>query len=69
MVTDSIIDYPCKYQEIQERYVDYVAQIDRIGDSSNIMSGTTKITDDPMKLKIARDWSRRNISCCNEISW
>ncbi len=55
MVTDSIIDYPCKYQEIQERYVDYVAQIDRIGDSSNIMSGTTKITDDPMELKIARD--------------
>ncbi|MEA3458994.1 MAG: citrate lyase subunit alpha, partial [Candidatus Thermoplasmatota archaeon] len=28
IVTDNVIDYPCQYQEIQERYVDYVAQID-----------------------------------------
>jgi len=53
IVTDNVIDYPCRYQEIQERYVDYVAQIDRVGDPSSIMSGTTKITEDPMKLKIA----------------
>ena len=32
---------------------DYVAQIDQIGDPKNIMSGTTEITKDPMKLKIA----------------
>lgn len=54
VVTDTIIDYPCEYQEIQERYVDYVAQIDCIGDPNKIMSGTTKITDDPMKLGIAQ---------------
>jgi len=40
-------------KEIQERYVDYVAQIDCVGDPKNIMSGTTEITKDPMKLKIA----------------
>jgi len=53
VVTDNVIEYPCKYQEIQERYVDYVAQIDCVGDPKNIMSGTTEITKDPMKLKIA----------------
>lgn len=55
VVTDNVVDYPCKYQEIQERHVDYVAQVDRIGDPRNIMSGTTKITEDPMKLQIAHD--------------
>ncbi len=55
IVTDNVVDYPCKYQEIQERSVDYVAKVDCIGDPNKIMSGTTKITDDPMKLKIAHD--------------
>jgi len=55
IVTDNVVDYPCRQQEIQERYVDYVAEVDRIGDPKNIMSGTTKITEDPMKLQIAHD--------------
>jgi citrate lyase subunit alpha/citrate CoA-transferase len=55
VVTDNIVDYPCKYQEIQERHVDCVAKVDKIGDPKNIMSGTTKITEDPMKLQIAHD--------------
>ena len=55
IVTDTIVEYPCKFQEIQERYVDYVAYVDRIGEPKHIMSGTTKITSDPMKLQIARD--------------
>ncbi|MCD6468430.1 MAG: citrate lyase subunit alpha [Thermoplasmata archaeon] len=55
VVTDNVVDYPCPYQEIQERYVDYVAHVDCIGDPRKIMFGTTKITDDPMKLKIAHD--------------
>ena len=55
IVTDNIVDYPCKFQEIQERHVDYVAHVDKIGDPKNIMSGTTKITEDPMKLQIAHD--------------
>jgi citrate lyase subunit alpha/citrate CoA-transferase len=55
VVTDNIVDYPCKVQEIQERNVDCVAQIDHIGDPKKIMSGTTKITEDSMKLQIAHD--------------
>ena len=55
VVTDNIVEYPCIYQEIEERYVDYVAQIDCIGDPKKIMSGTTKVTEDPMKLKIAME--------------
>jgi citrate lyase subunit alpha/citrate CoA-transferase len=55
IVTDNIVDYPLKNQEIQERYVDYVAKVDKIGDPKKIMSGTTKITEDPLKLQIAND--------------
>jgi len=55
IATDNVVDYPCHLQEIQERHVDYVAQVDHIGDPKNITSGTTKITEDPMKLKIAHD--------------
>ncbi len=55
IVTDNIVEYPSKLQEIQERNVDYVAQVDKIGDPKNIMSGTTKITEDSIKLKIAHD--------------
>jgi citrate lyase subunit alpha/citrate CoA-transferase len=55
VVTDTVVDYPCKYQEIQERYVDYVVEVDRIGDPENIVSGSLKITDDPMKQQIAHD--------------
>lgn len=55
IVTDNIVDYPCHLQEIQERSVDYVAQVDTIGDPQRITSGTTKITEDPMKLQIAHD--------------
>lgn len=54
IVTDTIVEYPCKPQEIQERYVDWVVQVDRIGDPKQIVSGSLKITDDSEKLNIAR---------------
>ncbi len=55
IVTDTIVEYPNPYQEIQERYVDVVAHVDNIGDPKKIMSGTTKVTGNPEKLKIAHD--------------
>jgi citrate lyase subunit alpha/citrate CoA-transferase len=55
IVTDNVVGYPNQFQEIQERHVDYVAEVDNIGDPKNIMSGTTKVTENPMKLKIAHD--------------
>jgi citrate lyase subunit alpha / citrate CoA-transferase len=54
IVTDNVVEYPCKPQEITERYVDYVAQVDQIGDPKQIVSGSLKITDDMEKLNIAR---------------
>lgn len=53
VVTDNIVEYPCRYQEITEGYVDYVVEVDFIGDPKNIVSGTTQITSDPMKKEIA----------------
>jgi citrate lyase subunit alpha/citrate CoA-transferase len=53
VVTDNIVEYPCRYQEIMEGHVDYVVEVDSIGDPGGIVSGTTKITDNPMKQGIA----------------
>ena len=54
IATDNVVDYPCRPQEIKESYVDYVAQVDRIGDPAQIVSGSLKITEDSEKLSIAR---------------
>ena len=54
VVTDNVVKYPCRYQEISELYVDHVVGVDRIGDPGYIVSGTTKITEDPMRQGIAR---------------
>lgn len=53
-VTDCIIQ-KVKHADIEGRFVDEVIQIERIGDPSGIVSGTTQITKDPIGLKIARD--------------
>jgi len=55
VVTDNLVDYPCPFHEITEGMVDCVVEIDRIGDPQKIVSGSLKITEDPMKQKIARD--------------
>jgi len=53
VVTDNIVNYPCGYQEITEGFVDCVVESDRIGDPGHIVSGTTKITVDPIRQGIA----------------
>jgi citrate lyase subunit alpha/citrate CoA-transferase len=53
IVTDNIVEYPCKFQEIKEGYIDYVVKVDSIGFPINISSGTTKITKNQLKLDIA----------------
>ena len=52
LVTDNLVECLEKY-EIDSKYVDYVVVIDKIGDANGIVSGTTKITKDPVGLKIA----------------
>ncbi len=54
VVTDSLVD-EVKYSQIEGKYVDYVLVVDSIGRQSGIVSGTTKITKDPIGLKIAKD--------------
>lgn len=41
--------------EISGEYVDYVVEVEEIGNPEGIVSGTTQITKDPVGLKIARD--------------
>lgn len=53
VITDYLVDYPTIKTSIPEGYVDYVVKVDRIGDASKIVSGTTKITKDPVGLRIA----------------
>lgn len=53
VLTDNLVPYPLKDTSINEGYVDYVLVVDQIGDPSRIVSGTTKITRDPVGLRIA----------------
>lgn len=53
VITDNLVDYPLVDFSIPEVYVDYVVAVDQIGDPKGIVSGTTKITRDPVGLKMA----------------
>ncbi len=53
IVTDNLIPFPCIPWQIQGNYVDYVVEMDKIGDPSKIVSGTTQITRSPARLLIA----------------
>lgn len=53
-ITDSLVPYPLNDRSISEINVDYVVVADKIGDASGIVSGITKITRDPVNLRIAK---------------
>src|SRR5215467_11662676 len=50
-VTDNLVPFPCTPWQIQGNNVDYVVQVESIGDPSRIVSGTTKITRSPDRLR------------------
>lgn len=52
-VTDNLVPFPCIPWQIQGNNVDYVVEIDSLGDSSKIVSGTTQVTKSPDRLLIA----------------
>ncbi len=54
IVTDHLEPYPLIPASIPENEVDMVARVDSIGDPKGIVSGTTRITRDPVGLTIAR---------------
>ena len=53
-ITDNLVPFPACPIEISQVFVDYVVQVESIGDPKGIVSGTTKITKDPVGLKIAK---------------
>jgi citrate lyase subunit alpha/citrate CoA-transferase len=52
-ITDNLVEYPLMPVSIEQTRVDYVVNVDCIGDPKGIVSGTTKITRDPVGLRIA----------------
>ena len=54
VITDNLVPYPLQDFSIAENYVDYVVTVDAIGDPKGIVSGTTKITRDPVGLVMAQ---------------
>jgi citrate lyase subunit alpha/citrate CoA-transferase len=53
VVTDNLVPFPCIPWQIQGNNVDYVVEVDSIGDPSKIVSGTTQVTKSPDRLMIA----------------
>ena len=53
VVTDNLVPFPCIPWQIQGNNVDYVVQVDSIGDPTKIVSGTTQLTRSPDRLRIA----------------
>ncbi|MGH7491461.1 MAG: citrate lyase subunit alpha [bacterium] len=53
VVTDNLVPFPCVPWHIQGNLVDYVVQVDALGDPAKIISGTTALTKSPDRLLIA----------------
>lgn len=53
VVTDNLVDFPCIPWQIQGNNVDYVVEVESIGDPSKIVSGTTQVTKSPDRHLIA----------------
>lgn len=52
-ITDNLVPYPASPIDISQEDVDYVVQVDSIGDPNQIVSGTTRVTNKPEGLQIA----------------
>jgi citrate lyase subunit alpha/citrate CoA-transferase len=53
-VTDNLVPYPACPGEITQDLVDFVVAVPQIGDASQIVSGSTRVTEDPVGLQIAQ---------------
>jgi citrate lyase subunit alpha/citrate CoA-transferase len=53
VITDGLVPFPCAPRSISGGDVDFVLVVDSIGDSSKIVSGSTKLTRSPTQLLIA----------------
>lgn len=53
-VTDNLVPYPNSPVSINQTCADFVVVVPSIGDPAGIVSGTTKVTRDPLRLLISR---------------
>jgi len=53
VITDNIVPYPLIQPSITENFIDFVVETEAIGNPAGIVSGTTKITRDPVGLVMA----------------
>ncbi|NHJ85769.1 MAG: citrate lyase subunit alpha [Asgard group archaeon] len=54
-VTNNLVPFPCNNISINQNHVDYIVHIkEPIGNPDGIVSGTTRITRDPIRLNIAK---------------
>lgn len=53
VITDNLVPFPTFPWSIEGGNVDFVVPVDRLGDHEKIVSGTTQVTTNPDRLKIA----------------
>lgn len=53
VITDHLVPYPAAPAEITQDMVDFVLEVESIGDPAGIVSGTTRATSNPTGLQIA----------------
>ena len=54
ILTDDLVDYPNTPNSISEHDVDYVVEVDSVGDSSKISSGAIRDTKNPRDILLAK---------------
>lgn len=54
LITDNLVEYPNTPASLNQKYIDQVVLVDRIGDPSKIASGATRFTKNPKELLIAK---------------
>jgi citrate lyase subunit alpha/citrate CoA-transferase len=54
MLTEEIVPFPNLPASIRQDQVDYVVQVEQVGDPSKISTGAARVTSDPRELLIAR---------------
>ncbi|MEL7647222.1 MAG: citrate lyase subunit alpha [Sedimentibacter sp.] len=55
LITDNLVDYPCLPASINQTQVDFVVQVDAVGDPKGIVSGVIRNTSNPRDLLIAEN--------------
>ncbi|MCU0332168.1 MAG: citrate lyase subunit alpha, partial [Ignavibacteriaceae bacterium] len=53
VVTDNLVPFPCVPWQIQGNNVDFIVEVESLGDPAKIVSGTTEVTKSPDRLLIA----------------